>query len=93
MSNIQEALLAHPAVEAVAAFELPDRDDTPTKSVCISIKSDQNLELAEIQQWARARCNADELPGRWLFINQMPRRTDGSIDTEMLRELVAGTRR
>ena len=91
MSSIESTLMTHPAVAAAAALALPDRSGASVTSVIIAIDTDHYLELPEIQSWARERCAAEDLPKRWLFINQMPLREDGSPDIETLRGLVVGS--
>jgi acyl-coenzyme A synthetase/AMP-(fatty) acid ligase len=90
MSTVEHTLMTHPAVAAAATLELPDTDGDKVRSIIIAINSDHHLGLKEIQNWARDRCADKDLPDRWLFINEMPLRADGTPNVEILRVLLAG---
>jgi acetyl-CoA synthetase len=87
--EIEDCLIAHPAVALAAAVGKPDPVRTEIVKAFIVLKSGfvptDDL-AAEIQSFVRTRLSAHEYPREVAFIDSMPLTTTGKVIRRLLRE-------
>ena len=87
--EIEDCLIAHPAVALAAAIGKPDALRTEIVKAFIVLKqgvarSDQLA--AEIQDFVKTRLSAHEYPREIAFIDELPMTTTGKVIRRLLRE-------
>jgi acetyl-CoA synthetase len=87
--EIEESLMAHPAVAMCAVVGVPDeiRGQVPAAYVVVrpGVEVTEGLS-AELRHHVRTRLAAHEVPGRVEFVDDLPRTTTGKIMRRELRE-------
>lgn len=87
--EIEESLMAHPAVALCAVVGVPDelRGHVPAAFVVLRPGFEQSDQLAsELQEHVRTRLAAHETPQRVTFVHDLPRTTTGKIMRRALRQ-------
>ncbi len=87
--EIEDCLLAHPAVALAAAIGKPDPIRTEIVKAYIVPKAGviPSLDLeAEIRTWVRTRLSAHEYPREIAFVESMPMTTTGKVIRRVLRD-------
>ena len=88
--EIEESLMAHPAVAMCAVVGVPDeiRGHVPAAFVVLRSGYDPSEQLAaDLQNHVRTRLAAHETPQQVTFLDQLPRTTTGKIMRRALRSL------
>ena len=86
--EIEESLMAHPAVAMCAVVGIPDeiRGHVPAAFVVLRSGFGPSDELAaELRNHVRTRLAAHQTPGRVTFLDELPRTTTGKIMRRALR--------
>lgn len=86
--EIEESLMAHPAVAMCAVVGVPDeiRGHVPAAFVVLRSGAAPSDEMAaELQQHVRTRLAAHETPRQVTFLDELPRTTTGKIMRRALR--------
>jgi acetyl-CoA synthetase len=86
--EIEESLMAHPAVAMSAVIGIPDdvRGEVPAAFVVLRADQRADAELAEeLQTHVRNRLAAHEVPRQVTFVDELPRTTTGKIMRRALR--------
>lgn len=86
--EIEESLMAHPAVAMCAVVGVPDeiRGHVPAAFVVLRSGFDPSDQLAsELQDHVRTRLAAHETPSQITFLDELPRTTTGKIMRRALR--------
>jgi acetyl-CoA synthetase len=89
VGEIEDCLIAHPAVALAAVIGKPDPVRTEVVKAFIVLKPEQQPSDAlavEIQDFVRTRLSAHEYPREVAFIDAMPMTTTGKIIRRALRE-------
>ncbi|BAT57651.1 acetyl-coenzyme A synthetase [Variibacter gotjawalensis] len=89
--EIEDCLIAHPAVSLAAAVGKPDPLRTEIVKAFIVLKPGHvaSPELADdIQRYVRTRLSAHEYPREVEFVDQMPMTTTGKIIRRLLRDKI-----
>ena len=87
-AEVEDALVAHPAIREAAAVGYPD--DVLGERVCAFVISDGQFDLEECRQWFAARGIARyKTPERVLHIDAFPVLAAGKIDRAALRQIAA----
>lgn len=87
--EIEDCLLAHPAVQLAAAVGKPDPMRTEIVKAFIVLKDgfEQTSQLEdELRTHVRDRLSAHEYPREFAFVDEMPLTTTGKIIRRLLRE-------
>jgi acyl-CoA synthetase (AMP-forming)/AMP-acid ligase II len=84
--EIEEALLAHPAIEEAVAFGVPDEKYGETVAAAVSLKSEASEE--EILAHSRERLAAFKVPGAVHVLDQIPRTPTGKIQRRRIAEAI-----
>ncbi|MFL6796039.1 MAG: AMP-binding protein [Xanthobacteraceae bacterium] len=88
-TEIEDCLIAHPAVALAAAVGKPDPLRTEIVKAFIVLKSGHAPSAAlaaEIQNFVKLRLSAHEYPREVAFIEQMPMTTTGKVIRRLLRQ-------
>jgi long-chain acyl-CoA synthetase len=88
--EVEEALLAHPAVESVGVVGLHDLVHGENVRAYVSLKPDAPRPKAvELIQFAKARVGY-KAPEEIVFLDEMPLNATGKVDRVALKKLAAG---
>ncbi len=86
-SDLENALMAHPAIAEAAVIAIPDEKWTERPLACLVLKSGKQVDTKEIDQYLLARSWAKwQLPERYEIIDQIPRNSTGKFWKAKLRE-------
>ncbi|HEY1362128.1 MAG TPA: AMP-binding protein, partial [Xanthobacteraceae bacterium] len=88
-TEIEDCLIAHPAVALAAAVGKPDALRTEIVKAFVVLKSGYAPSAAlaaEIQGFVKTRLSAHEYPREVAFIEQMPMTTTGKVIRRLLRQ-------
>jgi acetyl-CoA synthetase len=88
-TEIEDCLIAHPAVALAAVVGKPDPLRTEIVKAFIVLKSGHAPSAAlaaEIQGFVKSRLSAHEYPREVAFIEQMPMTTTGKVIRRLLRQ-------
>jgi acyl-CoA synthetase (AMP-forming)/AMP-acid ligase II len=85
-SEVDDALLAHPAVEEAATFSLPHPTLGEDVAAAVVLCSDARASVAELQQFVADRLAAFKVPRRILVLDSLPRCPVGKVRRRELTE-------
>ncbi|MCK8781192.1 AMP-binding protein [Rhizobium sp. NTR19] len=91
-SEIEDCLVAHPAVQLAAVVGKPDPVRTEIVRACIVLAQGYSPsdELAvEIREWVKTRLSMHEYPREVVFVDEIPLTTTGKVIRRLLREQAA----
>jgi long-chain acyl-CoA synthetase len=83
-SDIEEALLSHPAVAEAAAFAALSRKWGETPVAAVVVKADHSVSSEEIREWTNARLGRLQRIAAVAITDKLPR---GALDKVLKREL------
>ena len=87
-AEIEDCLLAHPAIALAAAVGKPDPVRTEIVKAFIVLKTGfapSDALAAEVRDFVRTRLSAHEYPREVSFIREMPMTTTGKVQRNVLR--------
>ena len=86
--EVEQALLAHPAVTEAAVFGWPHRRQG---EVAVAfVVATQGLTVPELQAFCRQQIADFKVPRRIAFVDKMPRNPTGKIPKSRLKEIFRG---
>ena len=85
--KIEQALLGHPGIQAVAVVGLPHAHWHEAVTAFVVPREDNAPEVHELLDALRHQLSPYEVPKAVIFVNQLPRTTTGKIQKHRLREL------
>jgi acyl-CoA synthetase (AMP-forming)/AMP-acid ligase II len=87
-AEIEQALLAHPAVGDAVCFGLPDEKygELPAAAVTLS----QDTPVADLTGFCRERLAAFKVPTRVWVLPEIPRTATGKVQRRRMADFVAG---
>lgn len=88
--EIEQALLAHPAVAECAAFGLPDARWGEIVAVAVVLHPGAQADEAQLQEHLRQRLARFKLPRRWFWPAQLPKTALGKVQRNVLARQAAG---
>ena len=92
-AEVEDALISHPAVSAVAVLGLPS-DLTEEEVVAVVVLADgQHADEAELQAWAAKSLAPYKIPSRIVFRSTMPMTPTLRVAKELLRRELMGVER
>jgi acyl-CoA synthetase (AMP-forming)/AMP-acid ligase II len=87
-SEIEEALLAHPAVRDAVAFGIPD--DTYGEVVGAAVSLAGGADQTILQAWCAERLATFKVPRTIFFLEQVPRTATGKLQRKRIGERLTG---
>jgi acyl-CoA synthetase (AMP-forming)/AMP-acid ligase II len=84
--EVDEVLLAHPAVAQVVAFAVPHPELGEEVAAAVVLKPGNTATAADLQQFAAARLADFKIPRRVLFVDEIPKGSTGKIQRIGLAE-------
>ena len=84
--EIEEVLLAHPAVAEVAVVGVPDPEWGEAVAAAVVLRPGRSAEVAELQEWVRSRLRSTRVPEVIRFRSELPYSDTGKL----LRRAVRG---
>jgi len=85
-AEIENTLLAHPAILEVAIIGMPDERMGEVCAAAVVPKPGQTLTLDELAAWSRERLANYKVPRHLLLLDALPRTALGKSQKFMLRE-------
>ena len=91
-TEVESALIAHPAVREAAVVAREDEDGLTKPAACVVVNPDVRADDAlatDLQHWVAQRIGAYKRP-RWVsFLSELPKTATGKVQRFRLRELQA----
>jgi acyl-CoA synthetase (AMP-forming)/AMP-acid ligase II len=84
--EIEVVLAAHPAVDEVAVFGVPDLDWGEVIAAAVVPRPDQPVTAAELTEFCRARLASFKTPAHVVLVDELPRNSLGKVLRRELRE-------
>ncbi len=83
--ELEEALLAHPAVRETAVIAAPDDRWTERPLACVVLEPGAQVTVWELRAFLDGRVAKWWIPERWAFVDEVPRTGVGKYDKKALR--------
>jgi fatty-acyl-CoA synthase len=87
--EVEELLAAHPAVEEVSAFGVPDDKHGQRLRVVVVVREGHSLTEDEVRDHVKTHLARFKSPRDVLFVDELPRNPTGKVLKRVLRELPA----
>lgn len=85
-AEVEKAILEHPLVEAVSVIGVPDEQwGEAIKSICV-LNQGETLEESELIEFVAAKIARFKKPKHVVFVSELPKAEDGSIDRTKVKE-------
>ncbi|MBM5810476.1 MAG: acyl--CoA ligase [Gammaproteobacteria bacterium] len=88
--EIEDVLIAHPAVSDVAVVAVPDRQWGETVGAVIVLKERASASDTELQDWVRVRLRSSRVPAVIRFLPELPYNEMGKVLRRVLKQQFAG---
>jgi acyl-CoA synthetase (AMP-forming)/AMP-acid ligase II len=89
--EIEDVLLAHPAVSDVACVAVPDRDWGEAVGAVVVFKENTGATDAELQDWVKQRLRSSRVPTAIRRMDQLPYNEMGKVLRRVLKQQFADT--
>jgi len=86
-AEVEEVILQHTDIEAVSVIGVPDPQfGEGIKAVCV-LKSGKSIDAKELIEFVASRIARYKKPRYVEFVGELPRKPDGSVDRQKVKEL------
>jgi long-chain acyl-CoA synthetase len=89
-AEIEEALLAHPAVADAVVVGVASEQWGETVGAAVVVRAGNTVSVELLQQWVRARLRSSRVPERIVFRSELPYNEMGKVLRRALRRELAG---
>nr|MBA3684884.1 long-chain fatty acid--CoA ligase [Planctomycetota bacterium] len=86
-AEVEEALLAHPAIGEAAVCGLPDSEWGQVVAAALVSRSVDRPSDADLAEWVQQRLSAWKRPRRWTWMAHLPRLANGKLRRALLAPL------
>jgi fatty-acyl-CoA synthase len=83
--ELENHLMAHPAVAEAAVVAVPDERWDERPLACVVLKEGTSATPTELKEFLSSKVAKWWLPERWAFINEVPKTSVGKFDKKVLR--------
>jgi fatty-acyl-CoA synthase len=87
--DLENQLMAHPAVLEAAVVGVPDEKWTERPLATVVVKEGASVSAEELRDFLGGRVARWQLPERWAFIDEVPKTSVGKFDKKVLRSRYA----
>jgi acyl-coenzyme A synthetase/AMP-(fatty) acid ligase len=87
--EVEEALLAHPAVADAVVVALPSEQWGEAVGAAVVLKPGAQAQVEALQQWVRERLRSSRVPERISFRSQLPYNEMGKVLRRIVRAEMA----
>ena len=87
--ELENELMAHPAVREAAVIAVPDPRWTERPLACVVLDEDQRVSAEALRDFLRGRVANFWLPEEFAFIDEIPKTSVGKFDKKVLRAQLA----
>ncbi len=84
--EIEEALLAHPAVADAVVVAVPSEQWGEAVGAAVVLRVGATVTVSTLQQWVRERLRSSRVPERWVFPRELPYNEMGKVLRRVVRE-------
>jgi acyl carrier protein len=82
--GVETALAAHPKIQEAAVVNRSDAKGRNCRVAYIVLNEDDVPGRTELESFCRDQLDPSEIPGTWVPVDELPRRSDGEIDLSEL---------
>jgi fatty-acyl-CoA synthase len=83
--DLENAVMAHPAVAEAAVIGVPDEKWQERPLVAVVLREGQSVTPAELRDFLSGKVARWQLPEHWAFIDEVPKTSVGKFDKKVLR--------
>ncbi|MFF0454242.1 long-chain fatty acid--CoA ligase [Nocardia africana] len=83
--DLENAVMAHPAVVEAAVFGVPDEKWDERPVVATVLRAGDEADAAELRRFLSGKFARWQLPERWAFLTEIPKTSVGKFDKKVLR--------
>lgn len=87
--ELENALMAHPAVFEAAVVAVPDARWDERPLACVVLRPEQDTDPSQLREFLADKVARWQLPERWSFIEEVPKTSVGKFDKKVLRKQYA----
>ena len=87
--ELENALMAHPAVAEAAVIGVPDEEWGERPLATVVVKPDASVTAGELRHFLAGKVPRWQLPERWSFITEVPKTSVGKFAKTRIREAYA----
>jgi len=83
--EVEEALLAHPAVADAVVVAVPSEEWGEAVGAAVVLRAGSSVTAEELRQWVRARLRSSRVPERLVFRSELPYNEMGKVLRRLVR--------
>jgi fatty-acyl-CoA synthase len=87
--DLENAVMAHPAVAEAAVIGVPDEKWSERPLVAVVLRSGASATPAELRSFLEGKVAKWQMPENWTFIDEVPKTSVGKFDKKRLRAAAA----
>ncbi|HLI37843.1 MAG TPA: long-chain fatty acid--CoA ligase [Streptosporangiaceae bacterium] len=88
--DLENAVMAHPAVAEAAVIGVPDEKWQERPLVAVVVRQGEQVTAAQLREFMAGKVARWQLPEYWSFIEEVPKTSVGKFDKKLLRARHAG---